>query len=361
MSKRKSPPKYCRHSSGQARVRINGKVIYLGKHGAPESKERYAAIIEEWSNSQDAPTLLSVNELVLLYMQHAEQHYRKNGEPTSELSCVKIALRPVVAQFGEIEAHKFTPKMLKTVREWMIDARYVRTSINRHVGRIRRMYRWAVSEDHLQVSTYQALCTVQGLQKDRTRAVESKPVKPVPESHIDAVKPHVTRPIWGLIQAQRHTAMRPGEAIRLRGCDLIMDQDVWEFVPHSHKTEHHDKERIVMIGPKGQSVLSPYLKDDPQEYIFSPRDASRVRRGPRVPGSHYTTSSYNQAITKACEKAGIPKWKPNQLRHTTATRVRRESDVETTRTVLGQSNLSVTEIYAEIDRDKAREVMRRVG
>jgi hypothetical protein len=39
MPKRSAPPKYARHSSGQARVRIKGRVIYLGEYGSPESRE----------------------------------------------------------------------------------------------------------------------------------------------------------------------------------------------------------------------------------------------------------------------------------------------------------------------------------
>ncbi|HAD21403.1 MAG TPA: hypothetical protein DCF87_04725 [Opitutae bacterium] len=38
-------PEYSRHSSGQARVRINGKAIYLGKYGTPESFAKYHAIL----------------------------------------------------------------------------------------------------------------------------------------------------------------------------------------------------------------------------------------------------------------------------------------------------------------------------
>ena len=37
-------PKYRLHkTSGQALVQIRGKRIYLGKHGTPESRERYRA------------------------------------------------------------------------------------------------------------------------------------------------------------------------------------------------------------------------------------------------------------------------------------------------------------------------------
>lgn len=34
--------------SGQARVRINGKVIYLGPYGSPEANAAYHRLLAEW-------------------------------------------------------------------------------------------------------------------------------------------------------------------------------------------------------------------------------------------------------------------------------------------------------------------------
>ena len=43
------PPKYQLHkATGQARVRINGHDIYLGKYRSPESEERYRQVIADW-------------------------------------------------------------------------------------------------------------------------------------------------------------------------------------------------------------------------------------------------------------------------------------------------------------------------
>jgi hypothetical protein len=36
------------HSSGQARIRLDGKRVYLGKHQSPESIARYDALREVW-------------------------------------------------------------------------------------------------------------------------------------------------------------------------------------------------------------------------------------------------------------------------------------------------------------------------
>jgi hypothetical protein len=47
MSKNRRIPAYQKHPSGQARVRINGKDYYCGKHGTPESHARYDQLIEE--------------------------------------------------------------------------------------------------------------------------------------------------------------------------------------------------------------------------------------------------------------------------------------------------------------------------
>ena len=51
MSRRKSVPSYRRHSSGQARVTINGRDYLLGPCDSPESHEQYGKLIAEWSGS----------------------------------------------------------------------------------------------------------------------------------------------------------------------------------------------------------------------------------------------------------------------------------------------------------------------
>jgi hypothetical protein len=35
--------------------------------------------------------------------------------------------------------------------------------------------------------------------------------------------------------------------------DVDRSNSVWEYHPTSHKTEHHDRDRIIFIGPKAQA------------------------------------------------------------------------------------------------------------
>ena len=138
------------------------------------------------------------------------------------------------------------------------------------------------------------------------------------------------------------------------------------------------------MGPHAQEVLQPWLKSDLYGYLFSPREArawyfaqraetrktpvppSQRKRQPKknpkcVPGDCYTTHSYDRAIERACERAGVPGWAPNRLRHSAATRIRAAYGIEAARIILGHSSAVTSEIYAEIDREKARDIMGKIG
>jgi integrase len=209
-------------------------------------------------------------------------------------------------------------------------------------------------------------------------------VRPVPDDLVDAVRPHVARQVWAMIELQRLTAMRPGEVVIMRGCDINRGSDVWAYEPAKHKTEYHGKGRRVLIGPRAQEVLMPWLRPDPSEYLFSPREAmgefrreQRLRRKtPLYPSlrdrkrnpnmnlrlrNHYTTQTYNRAIGYGCRRADIPLWHANQLRHSAATRIRCHTDLDAARSVLGHSDLKTSEIYAERDWELAEKVMRLIG
>jgi integrase len=129
------------------------------------------------------------------------------------------------------------------------------------------------------------------------------------------------------------------------------------------------------------------LKTDLTAYVFDPREvvaehlaarrsarkkeptphglrerAKRRQPAPKhPPGPCYTTQTYRDAIRRACMKAGVPHWHPNQLRHNAATRIRREYVLDASRVILGHSSPIITEIYAELDHEKAREVVSRIG
>lgn len=251
------------------------------------------------------------------------------------------------------------------------------------MSRVKRMFRWAASEEMLPATIHAQLMTVDGLRKGRSRALEARPVMPVSPTDVAAVKPFVSRQVWAMIQLQILTAMRPGEVRIMRPRDITRTKDVWEYRPESHKTEHHGRERVIFLGKKSQAILKQF-SPTPDGYYFSPDDARREfdeqrtanRKTPmtpshvkrtrksqptRAPGRCYTDSSYGQAIRRACESAEIELWAPNRLRHTAATTVRSEYGLEAAQVILGHAHANVTQVYAERDLRVARSIAKERG
>jgi len=246
------------------------------------------------------------------------------------------------------------------------------------------MFAWGVENELVPSSIFHGLQAVKGLRRGRSEARESKPVKPVPDAYILAVLPHVSTQVRTMIEIQELTGMRPGEVTGMRSADLDTTGRVWAYTPMEHKTEHHDIERTIYIGPRAQELIRPFLKTELTAFLFSPAEAesqrntnrranrntpmtpSQAKRKPksnreRPPKDRYTRDSYRRAITRACELAKVPPWHPNQLRHNCATRLRKEFGLEAARVVLGYQSPAITEVYAELDRTKAATVMEKVG
>jgi integrase len=285
-------PAYCRHkASGQAVVRIDGRDEYLGPYGSAESHSRYEQLIAEWRVRQleqaAAPCLaafnLTITEVLQRYRQFAEGYYTKAGRPTKELAEMRYALRPVRELYGETPAREFGPLKLKAVRQRMIDGeRLSRGVINQRVKRIKRLFKWAVSEELVPPSVAQGLATVAGLRKGRTTARETPPVQPVDDAWVELVLPHLSPQVAGMVQLQRLTGMRPCEVVLLRACDIDRTEDVWIYEPLEHKNEWRGHSRLVPLGPKAQQILAPLLTADAERYVFSPRDAEAWRNERRA-------------------------------------------------------------------------------
>jgi len=87
----------------------------------------------------------------------------------------------------------------------------------------------------------------------------------------------------------------------------------------------------------------------------------KKRAAGRVPGDVYTTRALAHAVAKACKKAGVPHWHPNQLRHLRATEVRQAYGLEAAQVLLGHARADITQVYAERDTALAVKVAGETG
>jgi integrase len=221
-------PSYRHHKpTNQAVVTLDGRDFYLGRFGKPESRAGYDRMIAEWlliGRRLPAPTAngsdLSVNELLVAYLRHADGYYVKAGKPTTEPVNIKLALRPLRRLYGHTRARDFGPLALKTCREAMIEGDLCRTEVNKRTRHIVRCFKWAVENELVPASVHHGLKAVSGLKRERTAARESVPVRPAPDAFVDAIEPHVARQVWAMVQVQRLTGARPGEICIMRACDL---------------------------------------------------------------------------------------------------------------------------------------------
>lgn len=411
-----SLPKYRKHrASGQAIVTFGGRDFYLGPYGSRSSRIEYDRLTEEFLASgrsltfgQPEPTV-SIVQLAADYLMHAKAYYGTGKN--SEFHRIKPILRPLVKLYGKTPAADFGPLQLKAVRATLIDADQARTTINHSMQRLVRMFKWAVGEGRLHPNVPSALTMVPGLRRGRTAAREPDPVLPVADDVISQTLVHLPSVVADMVRLQRLSGARPDEICSMRPMDVSRDHDVWVYRPGSHKTEYLGKERRIMIGPKGQAILTEYLSGGMDKPCFSPTasmaeyyakrtarrktplscgnrpGSNRKSKKQKTAGECYTTDSYRRAIHNACDKAfphpelgGLRKslltlaqgealkqwrsehrWSPNQLRHSAATQIRREFGLEAAQVVLGHAEASVTQIYAERDFAKAVAVAIKIG
>jgi len=432
MPRHKKDPSYRLHKqSGQAIVTLpdglgGRKDFLLGPYGSEASNVEYHRLLAEWRTNGRRPpepvasaSDLSINELVLRFWeQKVTVYYRQpDGSPGREQENYKYSLRPLKHLYGNTPARQFGPSCLEAVRDLMIrgydhpefgpQVPLARGVINQRVGRVRRLFQWAVAKELLDVTVYQKLLAVEHLQLGRSDARETAPVGPVAPHVVEATLPFLSRQVADMVRLQLLTGMRPGEVVILRGVDLDTRGHVWHYRPTHHKMAYRGQSREIAIGPQGQAILKSWLRPNVTEYLFQPRDAmatfraeQRRQRKTKVqpsqqqrhkarpkkkPRERYDSRSYAQAITKgiakantaraceqckpvkpakrcqACKAAALPHWHPHQLRHTRATELRSQLGPDVARAVLGHASLKATEVYAEVDLGKATEAMAKLG
>lgn len=370
------PPIYPHKRDGvdRCRVWINGKPkdYTLGPIGSEESKEAYRRLLAELERAPDATPARKGSPLAALLNQY-DAHARGRYGP-QQYYRIHTSLAPIISLYGTLPPDEFGPKRLKVIQQ-QFAGKYCRRLCNQMLGCIKQAFRWLVSEELIDVDVLRKLETVQGLRKVGDAVREPKKIRIPDWSDVEKTIPHLTVPLRAAVWFQRWTGCRPGEAVLLRPCDIILPWkevggvELWLYRLDSHKTAWRGGLREIPIGPRAQAVLQPFLDRDPEAYCFSPKEglaewyarkrAARKtpvqpsqknrKRGYRShePGGHYTTGSYAQSVARACELNGITHWHPNQLRHLVGTEIEGVADRDAARCVLGHSSPQTTAVYAE--------------
>jgi len=411
---RKSVPTYLLHKqAGRARIVVPDhlgrpkEILLPGPFNSDESLaeyERMLAVLRTGGGKLPAPSGgvdLTINELVVGFTERKLEidYVDAEGAATTEQRNFKVALAPLLRLYGGTIAREFGPVELKATQKamasgsWMTpkecEARtknrkaigWCRRLVSQHISRIRSLFKWAVSEKLAAPMQLVELQSVGPLKRGRGAREPVLPVDPeAVERTLDELPPHIR----DMVLFQLRSGARPGEVCTMRPRDIDRSGPVWVYRPQSHKTAHHGHLRAIAIGPKAQEAICRHLEAVTQdEFVFSParqdaelKAAKRAARktpvqpsqvdrsrpgGARKPKPRFGPTAYARAIARACKKAGVPHWRPHQLRHTAALLIEREHGAEAARATLGHRTLNMTLHYAGIDLRRAAEVAAKMG
>lgn len=377
--------------------------IYLGRYNSPESRTLYHVLLSEWEKNgrREAPSLpqhadpkvalvagfVPIRRLAANYLRHLRNHEPTEDGRFRRYLEVRLVMRFLCDELEHADASKLTAEMLENVRLKLVRRGLARSTIRSRMNIIEAAIRRAAKSGLIPKACRAELEDIDPLPKRMRGLNEGRKVPPVAEAIVNATLPHLNSVLQTMVRLQLLSGARPGEVCIMRPIDLETTGRVWFYRPPHHKTDYRGKERIVPIGPAAQALIGPYLAGRPvTKYLFSPEEAEAGRRevmhAARItplscgnhpgtnrkdapgwkPGACYTSASYRRAVTRACKKAGVPVWAPNQLRHAAATHIRREAGLEVAALALGHSSAQLTdEVYAERDFTRLAEVMARIG
>ena len=179
--------------------------------------------------------------------------------------------------------------------------------------------------------------------------------KTLTEEEVDALlhAPNTDEPLGhrdrAMLELLYATGLRVSELINLRQSQVNFNQGVLRIVGKG------DRERLIPLGDEAQRWLQDFI-DGPRMEILLERQTDYLfptRRGDRM-----TRQAFWHIIKRYADKAGITKkLSPHSLRHAFATHLLNHgADLRVVQLLLGHSDLSTTQIYTHVARERLKEL-----
>lgn len=152
-----------------------------------------------------------------------------------------------------------------------------------------------------------------------------------------------------ILEVMYATGMRVSEVVNLRTDNVNLEIGFLRCIGKGNK------ERVIPLGKKAVACVNRYLASSRQrilgarqsEYLFVSRMGKKISR-----------QTFWKLIKKYASRAGIRKnIKPHLLRHSFATHlIERGADLRSVQEMLGHSDISTTQIYTHINKDRLKSV-----
>ena len=271
------------------------------------------------------------------------------------------------------------------MRNEFIQKQYVRRENNGRVQVIQRVFRWGVSYKLVPATVYHELKALIPIKKGEYDLPESKERPIVSLDDIEKTLAELSPIIRAMVQIHLATAARPTEVceLRIENIDRQSD-DLWAVRLEHHKTDRLEnaETKILYLAKPEIDVLLPLIGDRTEGSIFRPidaircdkqkraagavfvkkqpsrvaRDAERAKNPKQEFGECYDFHGYRKAVYRACDRAGVARWFPYQLRHTGITLIGLEHGVEAAQHTAGHRDIKMTQRYFHGENEIAKRV-----
>ncbi|QEL18283.1 tyrosine-type recombinase/integrase [Limnoglobus roseus] len=377
---------------GYATCWANRTRHYFGDYGTPEAEAAYRTFVAQYAANPNAKASGSPNILT-----HVIRDFLRSPDaPASADKQAAIAylinhLGPLALRQIEHVTAQDIKALFKAKAEETTEPggkggpKYGRATLRRWFANLKRVYSWAVESKRISAEAAAPVMAIKKLPIEAAR--RERDVEPVPRQHVEATIAALNRTVGEMVKLQLLTGMRPSDVFNMTGAEVFRtgivklggtarDLDkagVWVYVRKVHKTDRFGHVRVIILGDEAKAILEPRLTRVPNVPLFQPiesvaesyrkdtLDMKRSRPGSRAYNVKWTRQSYAQAIERAAEKAGVPKWTPYQVRHLVAVETQAEFDLDAARAKLGQKSISVAARYADFDFTRAVNIEKGKG
>lgn len=351
-------PKLGRHSSGQARVTLNGKPFYVGLWGTLDAQKNYADLLAKWeaNNRQPltpTPTCVQTRKVRDLLDDYSTwldstRRYQKEGKPTSQRRLAKLALNEFAEHCGSVFATKLSDVLLRQHRD-KLEARpeLARYTINKKIGHVRNALRWARDRGMLTRDQWLGIAEIRPLSRHECGGREGRKSKrAVSPEDVEKVAQKAGPLVARMLRVQAAVGMRPGEVCAMRWCDLSTEPVDVDGTPCTiytvahPKNEHHGKAPTTYaLPPRVVELLG--TPTAPGAYVFP---------SPQKTGRGFFRGAYCNALARACVLANVPHFSPHELRHSFLTRAAAKFGVVAASAAANHSSTQITAGYVHADR-----------
>ncbi|HVS24105.1 MAG TPA: site-specific tyrosine recombinase XerD [Gammaproteobacteria bacterium] len=229
---------------------------------------------------------------------------------------------------------------------WRVESGAKPRSTARQLSSFRRFYRYLLREGMLSEDPTAQIAMPkigralpQSLTEEEVEALLAAPTVAEPLGHRDRA----------MLEVLYATGVRVSELINLKLAQINLNQGVLRIIGKG------DRERLIPLGDEAQDWIKEFvagarieiLLERQTEYLFP------TRRGDRM-----TRQAFWHIIKRYAKKAGVKKkLSPHTVRHAFATHLLNNgADLRVVQLLLGHSDVSTTQIYTHVARERMKEL-----